>query len=68
MIKVRPEMLMRKPVTEDLVSYMESAMHYANESFLIEDPQFAVDFAPNGRSSKERDRACLMDFQELSLD
>ena len=49
-------MLIDKPVTEDLVSYMEGAMHYANESFLIEDPQFAVDFAPNGRSNEERDR------------
>lgn len=36
-------------MTEDLVSYMEGAMHHANESFLIEDPQFAVDFAPNGK-------------------
>lgn len=35
-------------VTEDLVRYMREAQYYANGSFLIEDPGFAVDFAPNG--------------------
>lgn len=47
--------LTRKLVTKDLVRYMNDAMHWANESFLIEDPDFAVDFAPNGREAM----ACL---------
>ena len=38
-------------MTEDLVRYMREAQISANESFLTEDPQFAVDFAPNGRNS-----------------
>ena len=36
-------------VTEDLVRYMHEAQYWANESFLMEDPSFAVDFAPNGK-------------------
>lgn len=38
------------PVTEDLVYYMEAAMSFNNNTnrFLIEDPSWAVDFAPNG--------------------
>ncbi|CZR69360.1 related to gamma-glutamyltransferase [Phialocephala subalpina] len=38
------------PVTEDLVYYMKAAMSFGNgtNKFLIEDPQWAVDFAPNG--------------------
>ncbi|KAF2710454.1 gamma-glutamyltranspeptidase 1 precursor [Pleomassaria siparia CBS 279.74] len=34
-------------VNTDLVNYMKSATTSSN--FLVEDPQFAVDFAPNGR-------------------
>ncbi|KAE8448902.1 hypothetical protein EG329_008698 [Mollisiaceae sp. DMI_Dod_QoI] len=38
------------PVTEDLVDYMEAAMSFGNRTnkFLIEDPHWAIDFAPNG--------------------
>jgi len=34
-------------VTEDLVRYMEEAMS-PNNRFLVDDPTFAIDFAPNG--------------------
>jgi gamma-glutamyltranspeptidase/glutathione hydrolase len=36
-------------VTEDLVRYMESAMSPSNR-FLVDDPVWAIDFAPNGQS------------------
>jgi gamma-glutamyltranspeptidase/glutathione hydrolase len=36
-------------VTEDLVRYMDAAMSF-NGKFLIEDPTWAIDFAPNGES------------------
>lgn len=36
------------PVTEDLVRYMDSAVQSANRNFLVDDPQWAIDFAPNG--------------------
>lgn len=39
---------------------MNDAMYWANESFLIEDPDFAVDFAPNGMMMKLRDERWLM--------
>ena len=38
-------------MTEDLVRYMHDAQFWANENFLTEDPEFAVDFAPNGRTT-----------------
>jgi hypothetical protein len=60
--------LTRWPVTEDLVSYMEGAMYYTNESFLIEDPQFAVDFAPNGKTFQVIERWPLTSWKGLSSD
>lgn len=36
-------------VTEDLVRYMDAAMSYGGK-FLIEDPTWAIDFAPNGKA------------------
>ena len=39
---------------------MANAMFYANDSFLIEDPDFAVDFAPNGRMAIVTDEFMLM--------
>jgi hypothetical protein len=39
---------------------MNEAMYWANESFLIEDPDFAVDFAPNGMMMNSRDEPLLM--------
>jgi gamma-glutamyltranspeptidase/glutathione hydrolase len=33
-------------VTEDLVRYMQAG--YDHGEFLVKDPQWAVDFAPNG--------------------
>jgi hypothetical protein len=47
---------------------MKSAMHYANESFLIEDPQFAVDFAPNGTTMNGSVGSLLKTSKELSWD
>jgi gamma-glutamyltranspeptidase/glutathione hydrolase len=35
------------PVTEDLVRYMKSATA-GIENFLVKDPTWAIDFAPNG--------------------
>lgn len=35
------------PVTEDLVRYMDAAMSYGGK-FLIDGPEWAIDFAPNG--------------------
>ncbi|CAG8978646.1 hypothetical protein HYALB_00009462 [Hymenoscyphus albidus] len=35
------------PVTEDLARYMDAATHDGND-FFTEDPQWAIDFAPNG--------------------
>ncbi|RFU24183.1 hypothetical protein B7463_g12156, partial [Scytalidium lignicola] len=35
-------------VTEDLVRYMDAVMSWANETFLVDDPNWAMDFAPNG--------------------
>jgi gamma-glutamyltranspeptidase/glutathione hydrolase len=48
----------RKTVTQDLVRYMREAMYWANESFLIEDPDFAIDFAPNGRLTRACWKTC----------
>jgi len=42
------------PVTEDLVLYMGYAMSGGN-NFLVEDPNWAVDFAPNGTLLKLND-------------
>ncbi|KAI0155677.1 gamma-glutamyltranspeptidase [Pestalotiopsis sp. NC0098] len=36
-------------VTEDLVRYMAAAIGYAKWNFLVEDPSWATDFAPQGR-------------------
>ncbi|KAG4025009.1 hypothetical protein MFRU_074g00150 [Monilinia fructicola] len=36
------------PVTEDLVFYMKSAIVQVGWNFLLEDPNWAMDFAPNG--------------------
>lgn len=36
------------PVTEDLVRYMAAATVGENSSFLVTDPTWAIDFAPNG--------------------
>ncbi|KAL1304857.1 hypothetical protein AAFC00_003781 [Neodothiora populina] len=36
------------PVTADLVRYMAAATAGEKESFLVTDPQWAIDFAPNG--------------------
>ena len=36
-------------VTDDLVRYMNATMTPSNQ-FLIDDPVWAVDFAPNGKS------------------
>jgi hypothetical protein len=47
---------------------MESAMHHANESFLIEDPQFAVDFAPNGEMMNGSVGSLLKTSKGLSWD
>jgi gamma-glutamyltranspeptidase / glutathione hydrolase len=35
-------------VTEDLVRYMDYAIGFAKWNFLVEDPSWAIDFAPNG--------------------
>ena len=40
-------------VTEDLVRYMNVSMSKDN-MFLIDDPQWAIDFAPEGMASKLR--------------
>lgn len=39
-------------VTEDLVRYMDAAMSPSNR-FLVDDPVWAVDFAPNGQSNNK---------------
>lgn len=36
------------PVTEDLVRYMAAALSYAPGNFLVEDPSWSQEFAPNG--------------------
>lgn len=36
-------------VTQDQVRYMDSAVHYAEWDFLVEDPSWAIDFAPTGK-------------------
>ena len=36
------------PVTADLVSYIKSGLLSAPNNFLVEDPAWAIDFAPNG--------------------
>jgi gamma-glutamyltranspeptidase/glutathione hydrolase len=36
-------------VTEDLIRYMTNAIRYAKRNFLVEDPSWALDFAPRGR-------------------
>lgn len=36
------------PVSEDLVRYMEFGLMVAGWNFLVEDPSWAQDFAPNG--------------------
>lgn len=37
------------PITEDLVRYMDYAISFAKWNFLVEDPSWAIDFAPNGK-------------------
>jgi hypothetical protein len=48
-------------VTEDLVSYMGYAMSEGN-NFLVDDPDWAIDFAPNGMFwfSASRYERCLI--------
>jgi gamma-glutamyltranspeptidase/glutathione hydrolase len=36
------------PVTADLVRYMASATAGSTSNFLVDDPNWAIDFAPNG--------------------
>ncbi|KAL9057636.1 MAG: hypothetical protein Q9162_002251 [Coniocarpon cinnabarinum] len=36
------------PVTEDLVNYINEGLESAPTNFLIDDPSWAIDFAPNG--------------------
>ncbi len=43
-------LILTGPVTEDLVRYMGYAIADGN-NFLVDDPQWAIDFAPNGISS-----------------
>ncbi|KAI0008936.1 gamma-glutamyltranspeptidase [Xylariaceae sp. FL0662B] len=40
------------PVTEDLVRYMEFGISSAGYNFLVEDPSWAQDFAPDGKLVK----------------
>lgn len=47
-------------VTEDLVRYMESALSLSNP-FLIDDPSWAIDFAPNGKWN-ENDALMRIDY------
>ncbi|KAH6651569.1 gamma-glutamyltranspeptidase [Truncatella angustata] len=39
-------------VTEDLVRYMDYAINFAKWNFLVEDPSWAIDFAPSGKLVK----------------
>lgn len=43
-------------VTDDLVRYMNFTLQYSPRNFLVEDPDWAVDFAPNGTLVKLGDR------------
>ena len=36
------------PVTIDLIKYINSALAESSRNFLVEDPSWAIDFAPNG--------------------
>lgn len=36
-------------VTEDHIRYMTIAVRVAQRNFLVEDPNWAIDFAPNGQ-------------------
>ncbi|KAF2176694.1 gamma-glutamyltranspeptidase-like protein [Zopfia rhizophila CBS 207.26] len=42
-------------VNEDLIKYMDSSIASAGENFLVKDPQWAIDFAPNGTLLKLND-------------
>jgi hypothetical protein len=39
---------------------MHNAMSSANSTFLIDDPQFAIDFAPNGMPPNLADESLLV--------
>jgi hypothetical protein len=43
------KLLIAIQVTEDLIRYMGCAMSGGN-NFLVDDPDWAIDFAPNGMS------------------
>lgn len=47
----------RFSVTEDLVRYMDAAQSF-NGKFLEEDPTWAIDFAPNGKSITNSSANC----------
>ncbi len=46
-ISLSHHLMLTDPVTEDLVRYMDFATEDGN-NFLVDDPQWAIDFAPNG--------------------
>lgn len=48
----RPALISCPAVTEDLVRYMYEATRNGN-TFLTDDPQWAIDFAPNGMQYRE---------------
>jgi hypothetical protein len=55
-----------QPVTEDLVRYMNYAMSETG-NFLVEDPLWAVDFAPNGMCDLSND-VCIKLVRILEAD
>jgi hypothetical protein len=36
---------------------MDAAMHFLERKFLVEDPIWAIDFAPNGKSTNQSEKA-----------
>jgi hypothetical protein len=36
---------------------MDAAMHFSERNFFVEDPIWAIDFAPNGKSSNQSEKA-----------
>lgn len=53
---LKPLLCLHPLVTEDLVRYMDYAMS-GNNKFLIDDPNWSIDFAPNGKSCAQTPRA-----------
>jgi hypothetical protein len=39
------------------VRYMDAAVHFSERNFLVEDPIWAIDFAPNGKSTNQIEKA-----------